>query len=493
MPSSRRTAARIVASSVALSAALLAGCSSLQPARNPPLSAGADRSAQYRAENMARGEGNSDTLLLSLTFSGGGMRSAAASYHLLDALRAQTVRVDGRETTLLREVDFISAISGGSFTAAYYALHREDIFADYPQRALRRDLQSLTLRGVLRPRSVAALSSPYYGRGDYLADRLDDVLFEGRTFADMPRRRPYVRIAATDMIEGRRVEFTQEGFDLLCSALDPVPISRAVAASAAVPGVFSPLNVADYSDTGQCPDTGTPLRYRHLIDGGVADNLGIAGPLQTVGRYNGFINTLQRFGYRGVRTYAIIVLNVESNPTDPRDGQQRVPGLLRTVSAAINGNMRVDSQELIATLRDRAQAWKRQIGEDPEAMRSGVFATATPRVFVIEIGFDQVADAQLRARLQSIPTALRITPEDEALLADFVGDALRDSPDYRALLQALAEDEDAFAARPATPLSTGEGGADSGGRDRDAALKAYDAVDEPAPQPAPKQESRDRP
>lgn len=493
IPGSRRTAARTVASSVALSAALLAGCSSLQPARNPPLSAGADRSAQYRAENMARGEGNSDTLLLSLTFSGGGMRSAAASYHLLDALRAQTVRVDGRETTLLREVDFISAISGGSFTAAYYALHREDIFSDYPQRALRRDLQSLTLRGVLRPRSVAALSSPYYGRGDYLADRLDDVLFEGRTFADMPRRRPYVRIAATDMIEGRRVEFTQEGFDLLCSALDPVPISRAVAASAAVPGVFSPLNVADYSDTGQCPDTGTPQRYRHLIDGGVADNLGIAGPLQTVGRYNGFINTLQRFGYRGVRTYAIIVLNVESNPTDPRDGQERVPGLLRTIGAAINGNMRVDSQELIATLRDRAQAWRRQIGEDPEAMRSGVFATATPRVFVIEIGFDQVTDPALRERLQSIPTALRISPEDEALLADFVRDALRDSPDYRALLQALAEDEAAFAARPATPLSIGEGGADSGGRDRDAALKAYDAVDEPAPPPAPPPEPRDRP
>jgi NTE family protein len=473
----RRTAVRIAPWSVALAAVALAGCASMQPARNPPLTAGADRGTQYRAENMVRGEGNSDTLLLSLTFSGGGMRSAAASYHLLDALRAQTVRIDGRETTLLREVDFISAISGGSFTAAYYALHREAIFADYPQRALRRDLQALTLRGLLRPRSLAALSSPYYGRGDYLAERLDDALFEGRTFADMPRRRPFVRIAATDMIEGRRLEFTQDGFDLLCSALDPVPISRAVAASAAVPGVFSPLNVADYSDTGQCTDTGIPQRYRHLIDGGVADNLGIAGPLQAVSRYNGFVNTLQRFGYRGVRTYAIIVLNVESNPGDARDGQPRVPGLLRTVSAAINGNMRMDSQELTATLRERAQAWKRQMAEDPEALRSGVFATATPRVFVIEIGFDQVADAQRRARLQSIPTALRITPEDEALLADFVRDSLRDSPDYRALLQALAEDEDAYQTSPA-PSPTAADDA------RRAIRDAYDAT-EPASPPPP--------
>jgi NTE family protein len=490
IPGSRRPAARIVASSAALAAALLAGCSTLQPARNPPLSAGAERSAQYRAENMARGEGNSDTLLLSLTFSGGGMRSAAASYHLLDALRAQTVRVDGRDTTLLREVDFISAISGGSFTATYYALHGEGMFEDFPQRALRRDLQALTLRGVLRPRSLAALSSPYYGRGDYLADRLDDALFEGRTFADMPRRRPFIRIGATDMIEGRRVEFTQEGFDLFCSALDPVPVARAVAASAAVPGVFSPINVADYSDTGQCPDTGTPLRYRHLIDGGVADNLGIAGPLQAIGRFNGLINTLRRFGYRGIRTYAIVVLNVESNPTDPRDGQPRVPGLWRTIGAAINGNMRLDSQELTATLRERALAWKRQIAADPEAVRSGVFATATPRVFVIEIGFDQVTDPALRARLQSIPTALRISPEDEALLADFVRDALRDSPDYRALLQALAEDDAAFASGPA--VSPPRAADDD---DRDAAREAYDAVDAPLPAvpPAPPAERRERP
>lgn len=469
----------LAALSVAL---LLSACAGLQPARNPPAAPAADRAAQYRVQNMARGEGNSDTLLLSLTFSGGGMRSAAASYHLLDALRRQPVRIDGRDTTLLQEVDFISAISGGSFTAAYYALHRERFFEDYPARVLRRDLQGEVLGAVLRPRRAWALSSPFFGRGDHLAAVLDDTLFAGATFADMPRERPFVRIGATDMLDGRRVEFTQENFDDLCSDLAPVPVARAVAASAAVPGIFSPVNVADYSDTGQCPDSVEPRRYRHLIDGGVADNLGITGPLQAIGRYNGLVNTLRRFGYRGIRSYAIVVLNVESNPSDPRDGAPRVPGLWRTVNAAINGNMRMDSEELAATLRQRIVQWQDQIARDPDAVRSGVFATAQPRVFLIEIGFDKVADPALRQRLQSMPTALRLSGEDEALIAAFVRDALRDSVEYQAFLRALAEEDAAFAARGgiATPAPS----ADDDATQR-ALRQAYDAAALPAEAPVP--------
>ncbi|GAA4803703.1 patatin-like phospholipase family protein [Lysobacter hankyongensis] len=472
-----------------LAALLLSACAALQPARNPPAAPAVDRAAQYRVQNMARGEGNSDTLLLSLTFSGGGMRSAAASYHLLDALRQQPVRIDGRDTTLLQEVDFISAISGGSFTAAYYALHRERFFEDYPTRVLRRDLQGEVLGAVLRPRRAWALSSPFFGRGDHLAAVLDDTLFAGATFADMPRERPFVRIGATDMLDGRRVEFTQENFDDLCSDLAPVPVARAVAASAAVPGIFSPVNVADYSDTGQCPDSVEPRRYRHLIDGGVADNLGITGPLQAIGRYNGLVNTLRRFGYRGIRSYAIVVLNVESNPSDPRDGEPRVPGLWRTVNAAINGNMRMDSEELAATLRQRIVQWQDQIARDPDAVRSGVFATSQPRVFLIEIGFDKIADPVLRRRLQSMPTALRLGEEDEALIARFVRDALRESVEYQAFLRALAEEDAAFAARGDVAVPVADA-ADEASRRR-ALQQAYDAAAGARPADAAQSPERD--
>ncbi len=62
------------------------------------------------------------------------------------------------------------------------------------------------------------------------------------------------------------------------------------------------------------------------------------------------------------------------------------------------------------------------------------YATATPEVFLIEIGFAQVPDPALRARLQAIPTTLRVSEEYEALLSDFVCDVLQRSPEYRGVV-----------------------------------------------------------
>jgi NTE family protein len=66
--------------------------------------------------------GNSEDLLLLLTFSGGGTRAAALSYGVLEELRKTEVVIDGKKRRLLDEVDGISSVSGGSFTAGYYGL-----------------------------------------------------------------------------------------------------------------------------------------------------------------------------------------------------------------------------------------------------------------------------------------------------------------------------------------------------------------------------------
>ena len=61
--------------------------------------------------------------MLILAFSGGGTRAAAFAYGVLEELAATPVVLGGRPRRLLDEVDLISAVSGGSFTAAYYGLY----------------------------------------------------------------------------------------------------------------------------------------------------------------------------------------------------------------------------------------------------------------------------------------------------------------------------------------------------------------------------------
>jgi hypothetical protein len=136
---------------------------------------------------------------------------------------------------LLDEVDAISAVSGGSFTAAYYGLHGDATFPAFEQQVLRRDLNGDLLRRVLNPmrwftpegRSAAA--AQLYGR----------TIFQGARFADLQKRDgPLVVINASDLESGNRFAFLQGQFNLLCSDLLSYPVGDAVAASSAVPVLF---------------------------------------------------------------------------------------------------------------------------------------------------------------------------------------------------------------------------------------------------------------
>src|SRR6185503_33273 len=133
------------------------------------------------------------------------------------------------------ELDVISAVSGGSMVAAYYALHGDALFDDFDNRFFRPKLQDQLESRIMSVTSIPRLLSPRYGRIDLVQEFLDETLYDGKTFADLPRRRPFISISASDMAFGSRFEFDQATFDLLCSDLDRLPIARAVAASSALP------------------------------------------------------------------------------------------------------------------------------------------------------------------------------------------------------------------------------------------------------------------
>src|SRR5882724_8563328 len=80
-----------------------------------------DPHSGYRFRNLTN-TGNSDSLQVFLAFSGGGTRAAALAYGVLEELARTQIIWEGQHRRLLDEVDYISAVSGGSFTAAYYAL-----------------------------------------------------------------------------------------------------------------------------------------------------------------------------------------------------------------------------------------------------------------------------------------------------------------------------------------------------------------------------------
>ena len=66
---------------------------------------------------------------------------------------------------------------------------------------------------------------------------------------------PLIVINASDLGHGVRFSFVQEYFNLLCSDISTYPVARAVTASSAVPILFNPIVVKNYTD---CKSEGEP-------------------------------------------------------------------------------------------------------------------------------------------------------------------------------------------------------------------------------------------
>ena len=126
---------------------LFAGCAHYPV--NAPMTRAAPETG-YRVTNLSH-PNNSDSLFVVLAFSGGGTRAAALSYGVLEELARTRIVWEGKSGRLLDEVDLISSVSGGSFTAAYYGLFGDRIFSDFESAFLKRNIQSRLLAPYFSP------------------------------------------------------------------------------------------------------------------------------------------------------------------------------------------------------------------------------------------------------------------------------------------------------------------------------------------------------
>lgn len=117
---------------------------------------------------------------------------------------------------------------------------------------MKRNVDLALLGQVLNPVHWPGLWSSTYSRSDLAAKYYDQILFKNARFQVLATNNsPYLIINGTDIATGTRLSFTQHFFDVLASDLDPYPLSRAVAASSAVPGLLTPITLNNYS--GQHP------------------------------------------------------------------------------------------------------------------------------------------------------------------------------------------------------------------------------------------------
>jgi NTE family protein len=410
----------------------------------------------------------SKELFLVLAFSGGGTRAAALAYGVLEALAKIDIPTPANALhsptstgahALLDEIDVISSVSGGSFTAAYYGLHKDGIFKDFTDRFLTRNINRALLFRVLWPINWFRLASPRFGRSELAAEYYDKILFDGATFADfVAHNSPYIQIQATDIVDGFYFGFTPYQFGLICSDLAAFPVSRAVAASAAFPGAFTTIILRNYAGicgvkeepwvtqaleqrdvTSRTFHTAAQVRsYLHpetkpfiyLLDGGIADNLGIRGSLERLHARGGLRETLEDLGLQQTRRMVVILVNAQAKKTYEWGFLGKIPGLGGVLGASSSVMINRYTYETVELLRRYFREWST---EDQQPGTS----IAPIDFYIIEVGFNALHDEEERSYFQNIPTTLSLPEETVNELREVAARILYASEPFQKLVHDL--------------------------------------------------------
>jgi NTE family protein len=461
---------------ILLAAVALAGCAS-RPINERITQF--DPKSGYRPYLLIPKRLNNDPhTLFILAFSGGGTRAAALSYGVLEELRRTDIVIDGQRRRLIDEVDIITGVSGGSFTALAYALYGERLFSEYEERFLKRDVQGGLVSRAMNPFNWWKFVGGSAGRSDLAAEYYDEILFEGATYADLLTKQAPVAVASgTDISTGSRLAFYQQDFDLLCSDLNKVRLSRAAATSSAVPVVLSPVTFNNYggtcgyeypawvrdvakSDGRVRPSARALERYRemrdfqnskdrpyiHLVDGGVADNIGMRGVLETLEAMGASAAFRGEVGFGAFRRIVAIVANARSAPKTDWDQREAPPGMVAQLLQSASVPIDRYSFETVEMMKDRQEiyGWKREIlilrarvAGATEAQAEASVPLPKLTLHVIDVSFDDIGDMKERDYFMNLPTSFVLPPEAVDRLRQTAGQLLRESQDFQSLVRDL--------------------------------------------------------
>ncbi|MEA3469460.1 MAG: patatin-like phospholipase family protein [Thermodesulfobacteriota bacterium] len=437
---------------------LSGGCSSVGKITNVPIEKLPEVEQRYAFTNHVKEHGIGNVLFV-LAFSGGGTRAAALSYGVLEELGSTFYESGGKKLRLLDEVDRISSVSGGSFTAAYYGLFGDQIFDKFKNDFLYKDIQG-ELTGRIYYDFFHFMERQFTGvsRTEDAIDLYDQQIFKGKTFADLQSSgNPFVSINATDLNSHSQFVFSQDYFDLLCSDLSQLKVARAVAASSAVPILFSPVLIENYHDCNRKKPTWliraeekafqeNNLRlqdvvkslefyldpdnppYATLVDGGVTDNLGLRASLANLMIFEG-TKTLQSVLHQATPIKHVVVLIVNASTTAVTDigKSTELPSAADVFTAVTDIQLHRYNLDSSSLLKNNLVEWTRTLSSRGEAIEP----------YFIELSVDDVKNEKEFIFFNKIPTSFTLEQEQVDNIINTAKRLLRKDPEYQKLLDNL--------------------------------------------------------
>lgn len=254
-----------------------------------------------------------------------------------------------------------------------------------------------------------------------------------------------------------RFEFNQRQFNLICSDLSQLPLSVATASSSALPMILSPISMKNYA--GQCGfepaarftevrkttwgrRRATKLRsyldadkrpYIHLLDGGLADNVGMRSVLETTALVGDLESYFQLLGVKRIKKLVYLMVSAETAPNVNHYTLNEIPGLWRVSSALVDIPINRYSIDTFELMSQAVTEWRAQLRRRPPTASSAFAPDAD--IYFINVSLMELEDVEEHARLMNIPTNLSLTDEELDHLLSAASKLLKDDKEFQRLLR----------------------------------------------------------
>lgn len=355
-------------------------------------------------------------------------------------------------------------------SASYYGLKGRAALADFRRQFLAQDLMAELDTSVNLVSLTRALGGGI-NTDNRLRDWLNAHLFHGATFGALIARRPIVLINATDVYSRTPFLFAPATFAAMCSDIAEYPVAAAVAASAAVPGVFAPIIIEPFPGKCRTPlpervlkAAGEPgksplvyafaksleraragkVKYIKLFDGGLVDNYGLSGitiARASVGTPYGPLRPEEAVT---LRRFMFLVVDAGRGPQgdwsqtlEGPSGKELVGAVMDTI---IDANSRSSYAAFEATLRnwrDELVRWRcglKRAEVDRLRGHGGRWDCRDVKFTVARVSFQQLDPARAK-RLNAVPTTFTLPAAQVDEVVSAGADALKANPAFQALLR----------------------------------------------------------
>jgi hypothetical protein len=182
--------------------------------------------------------------------------------------------------------------------------------------------------------------------------------------------------------------------------------------------------------------------YIHLLDGGLADNIGLRGPYMALSSDASPWSVLSKINQGRVRRVVVITANAKTKASHDWDQRRRAPGIVSVLGFVASGPMDNYSFDTVQMVRDfftQRNADAKSVNACAVRIKDACGITRADQLrvvdfFAVELSFDAVADDALRGCLENLPTSFTLPEKTVGLLRVVARSLLMGSKDFHAAM-----------------------------------------------------------